>query len=81
LTTATPITEAFDAHLRAMPDWAPEFEVHRPWVEALMQDAWRAATERAAKLCDEQADFHQLTHNTQAEQAAEGCAASIRGKT
>jgi hypothetical protein len=45
-------------------------------------DAWDAvvwATERAATVCEGQADFHQEMHNTQAEQAADACATAIRG--
>jgi hypothetical protein len=34
---------AFEEHLAAMPDWAPEFEVHRPWVEKLLREAWDSA--------------------------------------
>ena len=48
----------FEEHLAAMPDWAPEFEVHRPWVEKLLRDAWDAATERAAK--EEREEIRQL---------------------
>lgn len=45
-----------------------------------MRAMFDAATERAAKQCDEQAEFHQDMHNTQAEQAADACAAAIRAK-
>lgn len=27
---------AFEAELQRMPEWAPEFEQHRPWVEHLL---------------------------------------------
>ena len=48
--------EAFEAHLKAMPEWAPEFGRHRAWVEQFAFWAWQAATaaerERCAKVCD-----------------------------
>lgn len=36
--------KAFEAWLKAAPDWAPEFEQHRAWVEQYAFMAWRAAT-------------------------------------
>lgn len=39
--------EAFEAHLKRMPTWAPEFEIHRGWVEMFAWDVWQA---RAALL-------------------------------
>lgn len=98
MTTATPVTEAFEAHWssahgRSPLTWAALFDSSLQYKGQMPEDlkgvyftkdaqkaweAYQAATERAAKLCDEQADFHQLTRNTQAEQAAEGCAAAIR---
>ena len=77
----TPIKEAFEAHLQAMPEWAPEFEVHRPWVEKLLLDAWNAATERAAKLCDAKRAAYLADPDAKmiAVFAAQDCAAAIRG--
>lgn len=43
-----------------------------------MRQMFDAATERAAKLAEDQAEFHQEMHNSQAEQAADACAAAIR---
>ena len=37
------------------------------------------ATERAAKLCEQQADDHTTFKNTQAAIGCDGCAAAIRG--
>ena len=61
-----------------MPDWAPEFEVHRPWVEKLLREAWGAATERAAKVCEAERidEIHEgdLIYN----EAVDKCATAIR---
>lgn len=80
----TPTTEAFAAHLRAMPDWAPEFEVHRPWVEKLLLDAWDAATERAAKECEERAAAYRSTNAPgwhSVDHECTQCAAAIRASS
>ena len=44
-----------------------------------VREAMKAVAERCAVLCEDQAAFHQEMHNTQAEQAADACAAAIRG--
>lgn len=85
MTTAQKPDDAFQAHLHAMPEWLPEFEVHRPWVEALLRDAWRAATERAAVLCEDtdvvevrgSNSYYCQLGDAAATRAA--CAAAIRG--
>lgn len=46
----------------------------------LMRRAWNAATTRAAKLCDQQADNHTEFKNTQAAIGCDGCASAIRGE-
>lgn len=33
---------AFEACLKSMPEWEPEFEVHRAWVEQFAWFAWQA---------------------------------------
>lgn len=35
--------EQFEAELAKMPDWAPEFEPHRAWVNAYAWNVWQAA--------------------------------------
>jgi len=44
-----------------------------------MREAIRAATERAAKLCDEHGEWYFENHDSQASQAADACAEAIRG--
>lgn len=44
--------DSFEAHLKAMPEWAPEFEVHRPWVEKLLRDAWDASLKQSSAVPD-----------------------------
>lgn len=42
--------EAFTEALSKLPDWAPDYEQHRPWVNALLWLLWQQA--RAALACD-----------------------------
>lgn len=49
------------------------------WAAKAFRAGTSATAEHCAVLCDEQAEFHQEMHNTQAEQAADACAAAIRG--
>lgn len=40
--------EAFEAELQKMPEWAPEFEQHRAWVEHFAWLLWQARAARSA---------------------------------
>ena len=79
------LPEAFEAHLHAMPEWAPEFEEHRAWVEALMLETWRCAIRHAAMLCEDtdvvevrgSNSYYCQLGDAAATRAA--CAAAIRG--
>lgn len=88
----TAMQAAWDAALSQRPAAPASFEQY--WTEdgrnlcksplgsfeaRMHKRTWDAATERAAKVCEDQADFHQEMHNTQAEQAADACAVAIRG--
>jgi hypothetical protein len=72
----TPLPADLEAHLKAMPYWLPELEIHRPWVEMLLLDVWNAATGRAAKKCDQ---YAAEAPNISEHYAATECAAAIRG--
>jgi hypothetical protein len=48
-------------------------------MQAFAKAVWDAATERAAKLCDEHGEWYFENHNSQASQAADACAEAIRG--
>lgn len=55
---AQPLDEAeerrlFEAALKRMPDWAPEFEIHRAWVEAYAWFVWQAARARLSRQAKE----------------------------
>lgn len=39
--------EEFEAELAKMPEWAPEFEQHRAWVEAFAWNLWQAQAQAA----------------------------------
>jgi len=45
MTTHQDLRARFDAWLKAAPEWAPEFECHRAWVESF---AWWAVRDLAA---------------------------------
>lgn len=47
--TAEDERAAFEAELQAMPEWAPEFEPHRAWVERFAWDLWQARAALASK--------------------------------
>lgn len=88
---ASGAADEFEAHLKAMPDWAPEFEVHRPWVEKLLLDTWNTATERAAKkereecakTCEDRATAYRSTRAPgwhEVDHECTQCAAAIRAR-
>lgn len=39
--------ELFEAELQRMPEWAPEFEQHRAWVELFAWNLWKARAARS----------------------------------
>ena len=41
---------AFEASLKTMPEWAPEFEPHRAWVEQYAFFVWLARAEKAQRV-------------------------------
>ena len=44
--------KAFEASLKTMPEWAPEFESHRAWVEQYAFFVWLARAEKAQRVRD-----------------------------
>lgn len=79
MTTATPIAEAFETWARSQ-NWICDRNSFGEYIYETARDGWdayRAATERAAKLCDAHAAT--LTSvGIRGRETAEECAAAIR---
>ncbi|CAA2107743.1 hypothetical protein [Variovorax paradoxus] len=88
MTSATPITEAFEALAKSEGhDVAYTYDTERSrhiYLSPMTADLWRyyrAATERAAVLCEEEAGCASFVNNMGASLAAEQCAAAIRASS